>query len=124
MVKEGILHDYDLRANDEPSAQRSDTVCAICDAVNPTFQWSDYSGQAMCMKCGCPYQLKWGSDDQKDQGNYPYLGLLPECLPAIRDYWKETHRWTCFGMMLDHRPGLSEFTAWCKMHHPEFLEKE
>ena len=54
-VKQGILHDYDLLANQEESTHKyrvhGGTQCYICE-VNPvTFQWSDYSGQAMCTRC-------------------------------------------------------------------------
>ena len=124
MPKAGILHDYDLYANNEPSARKEGVVCAICDASPPSYQWSDYSGEAMCMKCGCPYQLKWGSAKQKAENRYPYLKLAEEWIPIIRGYWQETHRWTCFGMMLGPAPGAREFNAWVKAKHPELIDKK
>lgn len=54
MPKQGILHDYDLRANREPTAK--DNTCVVCGAHPVTYQWSDLSGEAMCTRCGCPYQ--------------------------------------------------------------------
>ena len=122
MAKAGILHDYDLMANAEPAARRIDVVCVICGATPPTYQWSDYSGEAMCVTCGCPYQLKWGSNAQQAEGKYPYLNLRPEAISAIREYWQETQRWTCFGTMLGHQPGLVEFAKWCKAKHPELCD--
>ncbi len=117
--KDGILHDYDLHANLETSAREQ--MCAICGASPMAFQWSDYSGQAMCTRCGCPYQLKWGTDEQQAEGKYPYLSLRQDVVPAIREYWEETHRWTCFGMMLGPQQGMAEFVAWAKIKHPELL---
>ena len=122
MLKSGILHDYDLMANNEKSAQRADFICIICGASPPTYQWSDYSGEAMCIKCGCPYQLKWGSEAQKEEDNYPYLNLNPDLVPIVRAYWEETKQWTCFGTMLDGQPGAAEFNAWYKKNYPDAEE--
>ena len=123
MAKAGILHDYDLMANNEPSARREDVVCPVCDESPPKYQWSDYSGQAMCMKCGCIFQLKWGTDEQKKEGNYPYMGLKEEWVPIAREYWQETGKWTCFGTMLGPRPGLDAFFAWVKQKYPEMMKE-
>jgi len=118
--KHGILHDYDLQANLESAARKTDFVCVICETQMPGFQWSDFSGEAMCRVCGCPYQLKWGSPEQEAEGNYPYLNLRPELVPIVKEYWAETHRWTCLGRMLDsRRPGLAEFITWCRQHCPD-----
>lgn len=117
MAKNGILHDYDLMANAEESA--SGHKCACCDAHPMTFQWSDYSGEAMCMRCGTPYQLKWGTNEQQAEGKYPYLSLKPEYVPIVREYFAATGRWTCLGAMLGPRPGLAEFYEWLDIHHPE-----
>ncbi len=122
MAKAGILHDYDLIANVEKSAQRDDVTCPICDDSQPKYQWSDYSGEAMCMKCGCPFQLKWGTDEQREEGNYPYIKLLAEWIPTIREYYQETKAWTCLGAMLGARPGLAEFDGWVEKNHPELLD--
>ena len=109
--KAGILHDYDLMANAEPSVVRI-LRCAGCDAEPPRFQWSDYSGEAMCTRCGCPYQLKWGSDQQMAEGAYPYLSLRDELVEPLRAYFAETGQFTCLGVMLGPRPGMDAFAAW------------
>lgn len=122
MPKGGILHDYDLMANAEPSA--ADQTCVVCGDSPMFFQWSDYSGEGMCQQCGCPYQLKWGSDKQREEGNYPYLRIREDVLPILREYWNETHKFTCFGIMLGDKPGLAEFNEWAKPKHPELYDDE
>lgn len=121
-VKAGILHDYDLMANQEPAA-RKHTVCPVCDAIPVRYQWSDYSGEAMCIDCGTPFQLKWGNEKQRDEGNYPYLNLADDWVPIVRAYYAETKRFTCLGMMLGDKPGMFEFVQWLKVHHPDRVEK-
>ncbi|MGD9157189.1 MAG: hypothetical protein PVG39_02160 [Desulfobacteraceae bacterium] len=119
MPKQGILHDYDLMANAEESAQNQ--TCAICGTSPIAFQWSDYSGEGMCTKCGCPYQLKRGSDEQQKEGNYPYLNVKAECISVLKEYWDDTKKFVCYGMMIGPKPGYIEFIAWAKKHHPEIL---
>jgi|SRR5689334_10112972 len=116
--KMGVLHDYDLQANAEHSAR--DQKCAVCDSSPMIFQWSDYSGEAMCNRCGCTYQLKWGSKQQKDEGKYPYLNLREDFVPLAREYWNERKTFVCYGVMLGPRPGLAELHNWIDEKHPEF----
>ena len=119
MLKPGIINDYDLMANAEPSAHGQ--VCVVCDANPVTYQWADYSGQAMCTRCGTPYQLKWGSDEQQAEGAYPYLDLKEEWVPIVREYWEETRLFACLGTMLGRAPGKSAFFAWVEKSHPEMM---
>lgn len=116
MPKSGILHDYDLHANQSPGA-KPESVCAVCDASPVTYQWSDYSGEAMCTRCGCAYQLQWGSDTQKAEGAYPYLSIKPEWVPVLRRHWAETQRFVCMGTMFGPQPGLEEFTQWVTVNN-------
>ena len=118
--KHGVLHDYDLMANAEPSARAQ--RCVTCGADPVCYQWSDYSGEAMCTACGTPYQLKWGSDAQVAEGKYPYLCLKEEIVPIVREYHAETGRFTCLGTMMGPGPGMAEFVEWCKAKHPEVLK--
>ena len=122
MVKMGILHDYDMMANQEDSAQSQ--TCVVCDSYPMYFQWSDYSGEAMCQQCGCPYQLKWGSDEQKKEDKYPYLNLKKEFIPVARKYWNEKKKFVCYGTMLGPKPGMDDLVAWLKENHPEFLKTD
>lgn len=117
MAKQGIIHDYDLHANLEPAARGQ--TCLVCGVEPVGYQWSDYSGEAMCTRCGAPYQLKWGTEAQKREGAYPYLRLKAEWVPVFREYFAETGRWTCLGWMMGPRPGLAEFYEWVEVHHPE-----
>ena len=121
MPKHGILHDYDLMANQETSA--TNQTCAICEASPMTFQWSDYSGEAMCTKCGCPYQLKWGTEKEQAEDKYPYLNLNSEFISVAKEYWNETHKFVCYGLMIGPKPGYKEMVTWIKKHHPQFIEK-
>ena len=122
MIKQGILHDYDVHANYESSAKGQ--TCAVCGAFPTTFQWSDYSGEAMCTKCGCSYQLKWGSDKQKEEGKYPYLSLTSDFIPVAKEYWEARMQFVCYGLMLGPEPGMSMLVAWLKEHHPEHIKEE
>lgn len=122
MPKEGIVNDYDLWANKEESAQNR--MCIICKACPIIFRWGDYSGEAMCSQCGFPYQLKWGSPEQREEGKYPYLNIQDEYIHLYREYWNETHKFVCSAMMLGDQPGLREFNEWIAKHYPELLEPE
>lgn len=122
MPKAGILHDYDLHANLEESSKNQN--CAICGAYPMSFQWSDYSGEAMCTKCGCPYQLTWGSDEQKAEGKYPYLKLNKGFVVAAKEYWDKKQSFVCYGLMIGNRPGMSDLVHWLAKHHPEHVEKK
>jgi hypothetical protein len=121
MPKFGILHDYDLKANEEKSAYEK--RCAVCGEFPMVFQWSDYSGEAMCMKCGCPYQLKWGGEKREKEGNYPYLNFSSDFMPVAVEYWEEKQKFVCYGTMMGPQPGMSELIHWLKINHPEHIQK-
>ena|SRR5690606_6493083 len=105
-----------MNRHGEPAARGQS--CVTCGADPVAYQWSDYSGEAMCVKCGTPYQLKWGSDEQRAEGAYPYLNLKEEWVPIVREYHAETGRWTYLGTGFD-RAGLAEFFKWVDERHPE-----
>lgn len=116
MPKSGILHDYDLHANAEPSAQSQ--KCMVCDAEPMAFQWSDYHGEGMCTRCGTPYQLRAGSDEMVKEGAYPYLNLKPEWVAVVRRYYEETKCFTYLGSMVGGTPpGMPEFCKWVKQNN-------
>jgi hypothetical protein len=120
--KYGILKDYDLWANKEVSAQNQ--TCALCGAFPMRFQWSDYSYEAMCTQCGCPYQLREGTDEQKKENKYPYLKFNQEFLSVAKTYWQEQGEFVCYGWMLGSQPGMNKLIAWLKICHPEFLKED
>lgn len=119
MNKQGILHDYDLNANLETSA--INRTCIVCGASPMTFQWSDYSGEGMCTRCGCAYQLKWGSEEQQIEGKYPYLNVKEDFISILREYWEETKSFVCHGRMMCRADGVAEFSTWVKEKHPEMM---
>ncbi len=118
-AKQGVLHDYDLTANAESSAQLNVAPCVICGAKPVHYQWSDYFGEAMCTQCGCPYQLKGGTDEQKAEDKYPYLNLQDHFIPIFREYWEAMHTWTYFGLSIGPKSGLRQFNEWYKKNHPK-----
>ena len=112
--KQGVFADYDSHANHEPAAQQGNE-CVTCGAKPACYIWSDYSGEGMCNQCGTPYQLKWGSDEQKAEGKYPYLNLRETWVPVVRRYYAETQAFTYLGtMFVGSPPGQAEFFAWVK----------
>ena len=118
MTKHGISHDYDLHANLEVSANNQ--TCIVCETSPVMYRWSDYSGQAMCSACGCSYQLKWGSDEQQKEDNYPYLRLKKEWIAVLKRYHQETKRFTYLGVQLGGTPeNLPAFYKWVDEHYPD-----
>lgn len=125
MPKHGVVRDYDLMANDEPSAK--DQTCEVCGDAPMRFQWSDYSGEAMCRSCGTPYQLKWGLEEMQEEGDYPYLNLRDEWVPVVREYHEETGRFAPLGRYLSIPEALHSdyeaFVRWVREHHPQFVNE-
>lgn len=122
MAKVGVIHDYDLWANKERSAQG--VTCAVCDTPNTRFQWSDYNGEAMCTTCGCPYQLMNGTDAQIAEGKYPYLSLLDTFVPVARKFWKEMRVWVHYGQSFSREDGFDVLNPWIEKHHPELIRSD
>lgn len=122
MTKHGIIHDYDLMANNEQSARG--VTCAVCDTQATSFQWSDYHGEGMCRVCGCPYQLKAGGKEREAEGKYPYLNLVDSFLPLAREYWQTHKRWVHYGSSLSRDDGIAALNAWVRATHPEYITKE
>jgi len=98
---------YGDLANAEKFEQKA---CLVCDDPRPVYSWTDYSGEGYCTKCGTSYQLKWG--ELKAGETYPRCNVIPEWVPVLRQYWKETGKlngcWTYMSMVyfLKQRRGL------------------
>ena len=118
MAKAGLIHDYDLMANREESSRG--VTCAVCDTPETTFQWSDYSGEGMCTVCGCTYQLKWGTEKEREEAKYPYMTMRADFVPIARQFWNETNKWVHYGSSFSCNTGHPELSAWMKIHHPNF----
>jgi len=121
---------YGGLANCEPAAQ-TEKLCLVCDQ-KPIYSWTDYSGEAYCVFCGMAYQLKWGSDEQQKEGNYPYLNVREDALPMFRRYWAETGKPSGMGTFLGFHeyPEVARarqaFNQWFKEHeqdYPQFVKK-
>jgi len=120
MPKEGIVFDYDLRANEhlKPGA-----VCEICGAAL-WCRWTDRHGEGVCLTCGAPYQILQYGEDDKLMDLPPKLNLKPECIPVVKAYWAETKRFVFYGTSINETTGLREFADWVKAKHPEMLKPE
>jgi len=120
MPKEGLVFDYDLRANDEIPKQ---SICQIC-GEELHCRWTDYSGEGVCLTCGAPYQLKWGTEEQKQDNKYPYLNINPKYIPIIKEYWEQTKKFVFLGTSLTENTGIADFNAWMEENHADMIPKE
>lgn len=119
------MQKYGLMANAEKSAIES-PACLICDDPHPAYQWTDYSGEGVCLKCGTCYQLKWG--ELKEGETYPRINVRKEAIPMLRRYWQETKEQNGCGCILcdSEYPeiirGRIAMNAWWKDHKHEYPE--
>jgi len=85
---------YGYRANEALTSEAKDVFrCEICQEY-AGFNWSDYSGEAMCNRCGTPYQL---IDREIPKEELPKRKIKPEWIPVLKRYWEETHEYTGLG---------------------------
>jgi hypothetical protein len=116
---------YGHEANNTQGAAARKT-CVVCDDPSPHYTWTDYSGEGICMRCGTPYQLKWGSDKQVSDGMYPYLNVREEAVPMFRRYFAETNSSWGGGTYLGLRdyPEIADarqqFNHWWDAHKDEY----
>lgn len=75
-----------------------DFKCIICGTQPTKFTWTDFYGEAICLTCGCPYQLLPPAGAEKKE--YPSCNLDPEFIPWLKRYWEETHRFANLGIYL------------------------
>lgn len=108
--------EYGYMANAEESAKMF--TCLICDTENVSWNWTDYSGEAYCMECGTPYQLK--GDILKEGETYPRINIKKEWLSILKQYWNETHRGNGLGTFMlwrdypDQKENKNDFVRWYK----------
>lgn len=100
--------------------------CLVCDDPHPTFSWTDYSGEGYCLKCGTPYQLKWGKLAEGE--TYPRFNLAEHAIPALRAFYAETGKpnglgtFMIFDIYQDQLHGRQAFNAWCEDNYERFPE--
>ena len=100
-------------------------VCPICGADPIPGRWTDFSGEINCMDCGIPLQIKWGNDKQKEEGNYPYIGMYLCLAEHFKERWEQTHTRARFGRWMGWTPeGVvdeqNSFWEWMETNHPEW----
>jgi len=117
MPKYGVKFDYDLGANRESSKLDK---CLICDS-DWQVRWTDFHGEAVCITCGAPYQLRQPSGG--DYKSFPALKIKENWIPICKDYWNKTRKFVFGGKSFSEFTGLQEFDDWIKQNHPEMIEK-
>ena len=114
MAKQGVKFDYDLRANQHIGEK---THCDIC-GKDLDVRWTDYHGEAVCMTCGAPYDMKGFRNTPETK-----LSLKKEFIPIIKEYWNEAHKFVMLGQSFSEDTGIKEFNEWIKVNHPELVKK-
>jgi hypothetical protein len=108
------------------AAGHEQKACVICDTNPARYGWTDYSGEGYCLRCGTPYQLKWGT--LKDGESYPRLNVSPTAVPMLRRYFAETNQSNGAGTFLiardypDQLEGRRCFGEWFERHQDDYPE--
>jgi len=99
-------------------------ACLVCDDPHPIYSWTDFSGEGYCVRCGTPYQLKWGTLAAGE--SYPRCNIQPQWLPLFRKYYTETGEGNGSGSFMgfsdypDQGRDREAFNAWMKVHEADF----
>ena len=101
--------------------------CEVCEQ-NFVGAWTDFFGEATCIQCGTPYQIREPSGAKPNQ-KYPQINIDKKWISVFKEYWQETrkrHREGTYLLPIDY-PGLSEegqqFRTWLQENHPELLKQ-
>ena len=121
---------YGHRANEVQSAQL--LVCEICGANPIRWTWSDKHGEAMCTRCGTPYQILQRDSNRKLLPDAtPRINIKKEWIPVLKRYWGEKQAFMGLGTIMIWRDypecaaGQKKFYAWVDAHEEIVpLEKE
>ena len=115
---------YGGRANAVKSAWRFE--CLICRSNPTTWTWTDLHGEAVCVKCGTPYQLlqyaETGDGKRQLEDKPPRINIRDEWLPVLIQYWQERQAFMGLGRIMIDRQypefivGKEKFYAWCDAH--------
>jgi len=95
MPKEGIVFDYDLRANEHVKESQS---CGVCETAL-ALQWTDFHGVAICQTCHCPYRVYHFDDKEnpnKRTSDIPTLDVREQDIPMLKRIWKATGNYKDF----------------------------
>lgn len=94
--------------------------CSVCGGES--WSWTDLSGEAYCVKCGTPHQIKWGKDNRRGPN------INEEFLAVIKEYYEKTKRGCGMGTFLierdypDQLRDKKDFIAWIKENHPNWIK--
>ena len=119
------MQKYGLEANNQNAIEKR-TACLVCDDPRPRYAWTDYSGEGYCLRCGIPYQLKWGVLEEGE--SYPRINLRPEAIPMFRRYFAETGKPAGQGVFMrfleypEVEEALQAFNSWWNIHREEYPE--
>lgn len=114
---------YGAMANAVPGSR--DFTCVVCGDNPPTWTWSDLHGEAMCIKCGTPYQLIQYEEvdgERKRLDAPPKINIKPGYIPILKQYWEETKKFTGLGTIMIGRDypecveGCKAFYKWLDAH--------
>ena len=108
-------------ANETEAAQT--LTCACCGNQGP-WSWTDWTGEAYCVRCGVSHRLY-------SIGDLPIgCNINPEFLPVCKEYYQETGKPCGTGTFLGYRdyPEVLEahnaFCDWMHEKHPELYEDD
>ena len=115
-----MVQKYGHLANQVECAQNF--TCLICEASPTVWTWGDVYGEAMCMKCGTPYQLLQQDDDGKLLDTPPKINIKEEWIPILEQYFQETEEFTGLATIMTERDypecieGQRKFYEWLDQH--------
>lgn len=114
----------------EPSAG---FTCLICGLSPANWTWGDAHGEAMCRRCGTPYQLLQYEKDENGENHRldvpPKLNIKEDWVPVLTRYWEETQAFTGLATIIIPRDypecveGKSKLYDWLDAH-PEVQPAE
>lgn len=111
-------------------AEGRDYTCLICGDDPVQWTWGDAHGEAMCVKCGTPYQLlQYDEDRQRIAGVSPKPNIEESWIPILKAYWEETHNFIGLATIMMWRDypeceeGQRKFYAWLD-EHPELMPED
>lgn len=95
MPKEGIVFDYDLRANEHVKESQS---CVVCEKPL-ALQWTDFHGVGMCQTCHVLYKVYHYNDKEnphKRTSSTPTPSIEENDIPMLKEIWKVTGNYEDF----------------------------
>jgi len=97
-------------------------ICEVC-GNELTVSWSDFHGEAECIFCGAPHQMKDYSGAPEDE-EYPYIKLNEDFIPIFREYWTTFNHRCRIGMYVspsrEIREEVKHLVNWLRATHPTF----